>query len=79
MKCPGGSHRKKVTNYGDKSFYHEKMMLGFGNIVETGIHIWDIICDFCCRHPRGWRGLKSDMDSEGKNDYCVATHEGGVD
>ena len=79
MKCPGGSHRKKVTNYGDKSFYHEKMMLGFGNIVETGIHIWDIICDFCCRHPRGWRGLKYRGIKFWGYYKQVATHEGGVD
>ncbi len=76
---PGGSHRKKVTNYGDKSFYHEKMMLGFGNIVETGIHIWDIICDFCCRHPRGWRGLKLIVFTNLRANPPVATHAGGVD
>ena len=39
----------------------------------------EFLVHFCCRHPRGWCGLKSLEDGRFFIESHVATREGGVD
>ena len=39
----------------------------------------EFLVHFCCRHPRGWCGLKSETGKLLPRQKEVATREGGVD
>ena len=39
----------------------------------------EFLVHFCCRHPRGWCGLKLDENGKDIESVKVATREGGVD